>query len=130
MLMRSLHTAEGTERRPVRRALWPVPAAEPSRDTLYRLFDELYDELRGQWEERFERRYGFWRGFVDELCGGTWTAACLRTDLPGCGARAASRSTCSYSPAQISSIMAVRPGILSSVVIPAPSGSELCNRLT
>jgi ribosomal protein S27E len=26
----------------------------------------LYDEVRGQWEERFERRYGFWRGFVDE----------------------------------------------------------------
>jgi len=22
--------------------------------------------VRGQWEERFERRYGFWRGFVDE----------------------------------------------------------------
>ena len=22
--------------------------------------------MRGQWEERFERRYGFWRGFVDE----------------------------------------------------------------
>jgi hypothetical protein len=26
----------------------------------------LYDEVRGQWEERFERRHGFWRGFVDE----------------------------------------------------------------
>ena len=22
--------------------------------------------MRGQWEERFERRCGFWRGFVDE----------------------------------------------------------------
>jgi len=22
--------------------------------------------VKGQWEERFERRYGFWRGFVDE----------------------------------------------------------------
>ncbi len=33
---------------------------------LYRLFDALYEEVRGQWEERFERRYGFWRGFVDE----------------------------------------------------------------
>jgi hypothetical protein len=32
----------------------------------YRLFDELYDEVKGQWEERFERRLGFWRGFVDE----------------------------------------------------------------
>src|SRR5210317_1962795 len=25
-----------------------------------------FDEVRGQWEERFERRCGFWRGFVDE----------------------------------------------------------------
>ena len=33
---------------------------------LYRLFDSLYDEVRGQWEERFEQQYGFWRGFVDE----------------------------------------------------------------
>ena len=22
--------------------------------------------MKGKWEERFERRYGFWRGFVDE----------------------------------------------------------------
>jgi hypothetical protein len=33
MLVTSLHAAEGTERRPVRRAWWPVPAEEPSRDT-------------------------------------------------------------------------------------------------
>jgi len=38
MLLRSLHAAEGTERRPVRRAWWPVLAAEPARDPLYRLF--------------------------------------------------------------------------------------------
>jgi hypothetical protein len=30
------------------------------------LFDTHFDEVRGQWEERFERRYGIWRGFVDE----------------------------------------------------------------
>jgi hypothetical protein len=33
MLVTSLHAAEGTEHRPVRRAWWPVPAAEPARDT-------------------------------------------------------------------------------------------------
>ena len=38
----------------------------PRATPLYRLFDSLYDEVRGQWEERFERRYGFWRDFVDE----------------------------------------------------------------
>jgi len=59
MLVRSLHVAEGTEGRPVRRASRPIPAAEPSRDTLYRLFDSMYDEVKGQWEERFDGRYGF-----------------------------------------------------------------------
>jgi len=28
-----------------------------------------FEEVRGQWEERFERRFGFWRGFVDEQVG-------------------------------------------------------------
>jgi len=32
----------------------------------YRLFEAHFDEVRGQWEERFERRFGFWRGFVDK----------------------------------------------------------------
>jgi hypothetical protein len=34
---------------------------------LYRLVDELYERVKGNWEERFERSYGFWRGLVDEL---------------------------------------------------------------
>jgi hypothetical protein len=29
-------------------------------------FDALFEEAKGQWEERYERRFGFWRGFVDE----------------------------------------------------------------
>ena len=41
--------------------------ARPPRATpLYRLFDAHFDEGKGQWEERSERRFGFWRGFVDE----------------------------------------------------------------
>jgi hypothetical protein len=26
-----------------------------------------FDEVKGQWEDRFERVYGFWRGFVDDI---------------------------------------------------------------
>ena len=33
---------------------------------LYRLFEAPFDDVRGQREERFEKRYGFWRGFVDD----------------------------------------------------------------
>jgi hypothetical protein len=38
----------------------------PRTTPLYRLVEAHYDEVKGQWEERFEGRYGYWRGFVDE----------------------------------------------------------------
>ena len=41
-------------------------ARNPRATPLYRLFEHHFEEVRGQWEDRFERRYGFWRGFVDE----------------------------------------------------------------
>ncbi len=37
----------------------------PCATTLYRLIEKHYDSVKGLWEERFEHRYGFWRGFVD-----------------------------------------------------------------
>ena len=36
------------------------------RPPLYRLVESHFDEVKGQWEERFEGRYGYWRGLVDE----------------------------------------------------------------
>ena len=41
-------------------------ARSPRATSLYRLFETHFEEVRGQWEGRFERRFGFWRGFVDE----------------------------------------------------------------
>jgi hypothetical protein len=41
-------------------------ARNPRATPLYRLFETHFEEVRGQWEDRFERRFGFWRGFVDE----------------------------------------------------------------
>jgi len=41
-------------------------ARSPRATPLYSLFEHHFDEVKGQWEERFQRRYGFWRGFVDE----------------------------------------------------------------
>jgi len=37
----------------------------PRATSLYQLLDSYYERLKGSWEERFERRYGFWRGFYD-----------------------------------------------------------------
>jgi hypothetical protein len=33
---------------------------------LWGLLDTLYERVKGSWEERFERRYGSWRGLADE----------------------------------------------------------------
>jgi hypothetical protein len=41
-------------------------AGNPRATSLYRFFETHFDEVRGQREERYERRFGFWRGFVDE----------------------------------------------------------------
>jgi hypothetical protein len=30
----------------------------------------VYERVKGAWEERFERSYGFWRGLVDEVVNG------------------------------------------------------------
>ena len=40
---------------------------DPRKTSLFRLVDSLYDRVKGVWEERFERAYGFWRGLVDEV---------------------------------------------------------------
>jgi len=40
---------------------------DPRKTPLFGLLDSLYDRVKGAWEERFERSYGFWRGLVDEV---------------------------------------------------------------
>ena len=49
--------------------------------------------MKGQWEERFERRYGFWRGFIDEqvkryLDCGLFENGFARVRCPDCRAAA------------------------------------------
>ena len=44
-------------------------ARNPRATPLYRLVEAHCDEVKGQWEGRYGRRYGFWRGFVDEQFG-------------------------------------------------------------
>ncbi len=34
---------------------------------LYQLFEAYYEDVKAIWEERFEKQYGFWRGFVDTV---------------------------------------------------------------
>jgi len=37
----------------------------PSLSSLYQLLEAHYERVNSVWEDRFERRYGFWRGFYD-----------------------------------------------------------------
>ena len=58
---------------------------DPRKTSLWGLLDTLYERVKGEWEERFERRYGFWRGLADEAVAryldcGVWDNgfACVR----------------------------------------------------
>ncbi len=65
-------------------------ARNPQQTPLYRLVEALYEKVKGVWEERFEQRYGFWRGFVDDVvqryldCG-RFEAGFARVKCKDCG---------------------------------------------
>jgi ribosomal protein S27E len=57
---------------------------------LHRLVEALYDQAKGVWEERFEDRHGFWRGFVDDVVNayldcGRFESGFARVRCSGCG---------------------------------------------
>ncbi|TDI39034.1 MAG: hypothetical protein E2P02_19455 [Acidobacteria bacterium] len=49
----------------------PEPALyrprKPQLSGLYQLLETHYDDIKAQWEDRFEKTYGYWRGFVDNV---------------------------------------------------------------
>jgi hypothetical protein len=61
---------------------------DPRATPLYRLVECFYDEVKGQWDEPFEARFGFWRGFVDRLMISSLVVE-LRHGMKSRGCRAA-----------------------------------------
>jgi hypothetical protein len=62
---------------------------DPRKTPLFRLFDSLYERVKGAWEDRFERAHGFWRGLVDEvvksyLACGLWQGGFARVRCRRC----------------------------------------------
>ena len=58
---------------------------------LYQLFEAYYEDVKAIWEERFEKQYGFWRGFVDTVVAryldrGVADAGFARLKCDACGA--------------------------------------------
>jgi hypothetical protein len=69
-------------------------ARNPQETPLHRLVEALYDQAKGVWEERFEDRHGFWRGFVDDVVNayldcGRFESGFARVRCSGCGAKRA-----------------------------------------
>lgn len=62
---------------------------DPRKTALWDLLDTLYERVKGSWEERFERRYGFWRGLADEAVAryldcGVWDSGFARVRCRRC----------------------------------------------
>ena len=52
------------------RSLEPPPLYRPRNaraSPLYQLLETYFEDVKAAWEERFEKKYGFWRGFVDTV---------------------------------------------------------------
>ena len=57
---------------------------------LYQVIEAHFEDVKARWEERFEKRYGFWRGFVDDVVAryldcGTVEAGFARLKCDTCG---------------------------------------------
>jgi hypothetical protein len=58
---------------------------------LYQLLETYYEDVKALWEERFEKSYGYWRGFVDAVVAryldcGVPEAGFARLKCDSCGA--------------------------------------------
>ena len=40
---------------------------QPRATPLYQLFEAHYEEVKALWEQRFEKTYGYWQGFIDTV---------------------------------------------------------------
>ena len=61
-------------------------------NALWGLLDTLYERVKGEWEERFERRYGFWRGLADEVAAKATAAIKVMVLVPDSRRRVPTRS--------------------------------------
>jgi hypothetical protein len=73
---------------------------DPRKTPLYGLLESLYERVKGAWEERFERSYGFWRGLVGEVVASS-RAVSGKAASQGFAAGGVPRSSWSPSPASI-----------------------------
>ena len=77
---------------PVFHSFEPPPLYRPRNaraSPLYQLFETYYEDVKAVWEDRFQKKFGFWRGFVDTVvarfldCGvAEGRFARLRCDTP------------------------------------------------
>ena len=55
---------------PVSHSFEPPPLYRPRNaraSPLYQLLETYYEDFKAIWEDRFQKKFGFWRGFVDTV---------------------------------------------------------------
>jgi hypothetical protein len=63
---------------------------QPRKTALYQLVEKYYEDVKAQWEDRFEKKFGRWRGFIDNVvwryldCG-VEEAGFVRLKCDSCG---------------------------------------------
>ena len=90
-------------------------ARNPLATPLYRLSEHHFEEVRGQWEDRFERQNGCWRGMVYEqvlgyLDCGLFENGFTRVRFPDCAEEyllAFSRKTRELGPSCVSEMKVI-----------------------
>ena len=68
---------------------------------LYQLLEAYYEDVKAIWEERFEKKYGFWRGFVDTVVAryldcGVAEAGFARLKCEACGSERLLTLSCKH----------------------------------
>ena len=68
---------------------------------LYQLLEAYYEDVKAIWEERFEKKYGFWRGFVDTVVAryldcGVAEAGFARLKCESCGSERLLTLSCKH----------------------------------
>ena len=88
---------------------------QPQNSALYQLLEAYYEDVKAVWEERFEKKYGFWRGFVDTVvaryldCGVAEARFRKTQSVMTCGRR----KNCSPSPASHTTPLRNKPRLSS-----------------
>ena len=66
----------------------------PKAGHYYQCIEANFEELEMAWDDRYERRYGYWRPYIMDVIIDTWIAATCISVSPGSNARSVAMNIC------------------------------------